>query len=127
MFEGHAQASAGIMANVARVNGQTADDYRRMYRELGEMYDGLKERADRLERENAELRLSLAVEQAVVVADDAAAAAWRETHPTSPMRAAVGRRRDGSPLTRALSIWISAFDAAARQRGITNPEAHRIS
>ena len=60
-------------------------------------------------------------------ADSVLLAEWRAAHPQSPLRQSVGKLKNGNPLTKGLSIWIGKFDEAARKRGITNPEAHRIS
>ena len=127
MFEGSNQAALGHLAGVNAQNARTADDALRRYAELGRWYDQLKVRADQLQRENNALKLALAVAEASMDGADAVAAAWRESHPQSPLRQSVGKLKDGSPKTKALSIWITRFDEAARKRGITNPEAHRIS
>lgn len=127
MFEGANQAALGHIAGVNAQHGRMVDNAMRRYDELARWYDQLKARADRLERENADLRLALAVKESTDEADQVLLAQWREAHPTSPMRQAVGKLKNGSPLSRGLSVWIKAFDEAARKRGITNPEAHRIS
>lgn len=127
MFEGANQAALGHLAGVNAQYGRMVDNAMRRYDELARWYDQLKARADRLERENAELRQALAVEQATEEADDALLTEWKRLHPQSPLRQAVGKLKNGNPLSRGLSVWIKAFDEAARKRGITNPEAHRIS
>ncbi len=115
-----ARADAAHEAYMAASHARIADHFEGLYKRW-------MAHADKLEKQVAELELALAVKEAVVVADDATAAAWRATHPDSPLRATVGKRRDGSPLARSTAIWIAAFDDAARKRGISNPEAHRIS
>jgi uncharacterized coiled-coil protein SlyX len=75
----------------------------------------------------AELELALAVEQAVAEAGEKVLDEWKALHPQSPLRQVVGKLKDGKPLTKSMSIWNTAFDAAARKRGITNPLAYRIS
>lgn len=67
--------------------------------------------------------IRMAEEQAAVVE----LAAWRKEHPVSHMHDFVGKFKDGSGIRRNMSIWISAFDAAAKKLGIVNPEIWRIS
>ena len=111
----------------AASNARIADHFESAYEEWRAL-------AKKLQRENVELRETVAawklahdVQKASDEASDVAAAEWRRLHPDSPMNAAVGTRKDGSPLRRSTSIWIEAFDLIARRLGIANPAAHRIS
>ena len=87
--------------------------------------------AKTLEQEVASLRAHIADLEAVRAAEDEARgvelAAWRKQHPVSHMHDVMGRFRDGVSIRRNISIWMEAFDAAARRLGIRNPEAWRIS
>lgn len=74
-----------------------------------------------------ELELALAVKEATDEAAQVLVNEWKTLHPQSPLRQPVGKLKDGSAMTKGLAVWIRAFDAAARKRGITNPEAYRIS
>lgn len=127
MFEGANQAAIGHLAGVNAVNLRTIDAAHRRYDELAVMYDRLKARCDAAEAEVQDLRLRLAVAQAGSEARTAVVDAFKAAHPTSPLLVQEGTLKDGSPRRRATSIWIGAFDTAARRMGITNPAAHRIS
>lgn len=131
MFEVDPSIGLAGAARSARLdaasNARVADHFESAYEEWRAL-------AKRLQRENAELRDAVAqwklahdVQKASDEASDVAAAEWRRLHPDSPMNAAVGTRKDGSPLRRSTSIWIEAFDRIARSLGIANPAAHRIS
>jgi uncharacterized coiled-coil protein SlyX len=74
-----------------------------------------------------ELELALKVSQATEEADDALLAQWKAMYPQSPLRQTVGKFKNGQPMVKGVAIWTAAFDAALRKRGITNPEAYRIS
>lgn len=87
--------------------------------------------AKALEQEVASLQARIADLEAVRAAEHEALAAvtaeWRRVHPVSVLHDWVSKFRDGSGMRRNASIWIQAFDAAARRLGIGNPEAWRIS
>ena len=74
-----------------------------------------------------QLELALAVKEATDEADNVLLGEWKKLHPQSPLRQEIGKLKNGSSMTKGLAIWMHAFDAAARKRGITNPEAYRIS
>lgn len=115
-----AQGAAARSAFAAGSNARVADHFEGLYHRW-------MDHARKLEARVRELELALAVKQAAVEADNAVLAEWKRLHPQSPLRQAVGKKRDGSPMLKATAIWITAFDAEARKRGISNPEAHRIS
>jgi multidrug resistance efflux pump len=75
----------------------------------------------------AELELQVKLAQATDEADQKLLAEWRTLHPQSPLRQAVGKLKDGRPLTKGFAIWAAEFDRVAKKLGITNPEAYRIS
>lgn len=87
--------------------------------------------AKKLEQEVASLRAHIADLEAVRTAEDEARgvelAAWRKEHPVSHMHDVMGKLGDGRSIRRNISIWMEAFDTAARRLGIRNPEAWRIS
>ncbi len=127
MFEGVTQGYIGVLEGVsAGQNRQLRDLDDQLTQAKRDGWAWRKE-AEALQARVAELEQKLALKQALDEADDVLLGEWKKTHPCSPLMQAVGRRRDGSALSRGLSIWMAAFDANARRLGINDPEAHRIS
>jgi uncharacterized coiled-coil protein SlyX len=131
MFEGHNAAYAGFLEGVNRRMARDADAALQSWKDATAAWKAACSRLEsQLEEANAriaELELALAVEQAVAEAGEKVLDEWKALHPQSPLRQVVGKLKDGKPLTKSMSIWNTAFDAAARKRGITNPLAYRIS
>ena len=111
----------------AASNQRIAESERRIAGKFEAAYDDWRAYAKKLEKEVEDLKLALAVKEAVDEADSVLLAEWRAAHPQSPLRQPVGKLKNGNSLSKGLSIWITKFDLAAKKRGITNPEAHRIS
>lgn len=118
----------------AATNAFAARSSARLANQFEEAYLNWMAHAKKLERllaeKNAEierLELALAVEQSAALGHRAVVDAFKGQHANSPLLVEEGKLKNGSPRRRSTSIWIRAFDEAARKRGITNPEAHRIS
>jgi hypothetical protein len=112
---------------IAESNARIAAGWERTALEVAEQRDkALAELADAKAR-IAELELQVKLAQATDEADQKLLAEWRTLHPQSPLRQAVGKLKDGRPLTKGFAIWAAEFDRVAKKLGITNPEAYRIS
>lgn len=117
MFE--TDPSIGLQATAFR-NKQVADANHASY-------VAWKNHALKLEARIAELEDALAVKSAAAEGHAAVVEAFKAQHANSPLLVQEGVLKNGNPRRKSTSIWIAAFDAAARKLGITNPEAHRIS
>jgi uncharacterized coiled-coil protein SlyX len=131
MFEGHNAAYAGFLEGVNRRMARDADAALQSWKDATAAWKAACSRLEsQLEEANAriaELELRLALKTATDEADQKLLAEWRKLHPDSPLRQAVGKLKDGKPLTKGFAIWAAEFDRVAKKLGITNPEAHRIS
>ena len=131
MFEGAQQAYTGMLEGMNRQSSRQIANASQDIRELSDEVIRLKRKTVALGQDRdailAELAEARAVLQARDDADAAEVAAWRKEHPVSHMHDVVSTLSSGRPMRRNLSIWIAAFDAAARKLGIAKPEAHRIS
>ncbi len=91
-----------------------------------ENYISWKKHAKELEAEVARLKDALAIKTARADGLAAMNKAYAEAHPDSPLRADSGKRyKDGDIKRKITLIFEAAFDASAKNLGISNPASRR--
>jgi hypothetical protein len=118
----NARRDVATARRTAAANAAAADD-------AADQAWAWKARADELAAEVAALKLKLAVAESDAIACTAQAKALLDDNPNTALRADTGIKFKSKPGTKSKLrlIYDQAFDAAAKQRGIANPEDHRIS
>ena len=124
MFDGIAQGYAvGTIRGLNRQLSQADADIEYANAEIRKANAVIRSLRERVE----ELELDLKVEHAAKEASSSQAKALLNQHPESPLRSPSGFvNKAGKSRSKLEVIWYHTFDRILREKGITNPERHRV-